>query len=229
MLSFGNYICMKQINIKNRPSAREKALEYGMGFPYDEELLMLILGAGTKDMPVDLMAKKMIEVLDSSNENEVVERLLAMKGVGVGKALAVAAALELGKRRTCHFGARIESPCDIIPFVRNYAVSSKEHFLMVTLDGGHKIIKIHVVSVGTLNCSLIHPREVFVEAINDKASAMILCHNHPSGSCEPSEQDVEATRVLLEASQIMKIEILDHVIVSCNSYFSFLEKGVLFT
>ena len=222
------YICMKEIKKKDRPAAREKALEYGMGFPYDEELLMLILGAGTKEMPVEVMAKKMIEVLDASNEDEVVEKLLGMKGVGVGKALAVAAALELGKRRTCHFGARIESPCDIIPFVRNYAVSSKEHFLMVTLDGGHKIIQIHVVSVGTLNCSLIHPREVFVEAIKDKASAMVLCHNHPSGSCEPSEQDIEATRVLLEASEIMRIEILDHVIVGCNSYFSFLENGVLF-
>ena len=220
---------MKQIcDKKYHPAVREKAMEYGMGFPYDEELLMLILGSGSKEMPVDVMARKMIEVLDGSNENEVVENLLAMKGVGVGKALAVAAALELGKRRSCHFGARIESPCDIVPFVKNYAVSSKEHFLMVTLDGGHKIIQIHLVSVGTLNCSLIHPREVFVEAIKDKASAIILCHNHPSGTCEPSEQDIEATRVLLEASQIMRIEILDHVIVSCCSYFSFLENGVLF-
>lgn len=229
LVSFGNYICMELITKrKEHPLVRERALEHGLGFPCDEELIMLILGSGTRQMPVEVMARKIVEMLDASNDDEIVERLLRIRGIGAGKALSIAAALELGKRRSCHLGARIESPCQIVPFVKNYAMSPKEHFLMVTLDGGQKIIKIHVVSVGTLNRSLIHPREVFVEAIKDNASAMILCHNHPSGSCEPSDDDIEATKTLLKAAEIIGIEILDHLIVSCESYFSFFENKVLF-
>ena len=123
---------------------------------------------------------------------------------------------------------KIACPSDIVPFVRNYAVSNKEHFLMITLDGGYQIIGIHVVSVGTLNRSLIHPREIFSEAIKDNATALILCHNHPSGDCTPSEEDIAATRTLLKASEIMGIAILDHIIVSCDNYCSFVEHDILF-
>lgn len=207
---------------------RELALEHGIGFLCDDELVMLILGSGTCKMPVDMMAKKIIKVLDKSGDKRVVENLLAVKGIGAGKALSVTAALELGKRRSCYLSAKIQSPHQIVPFVRNYAVSPKEHFLVVTLNGGHQIIKIHVVSVGTLTRSLVHPREVFVDAIKDNASAMILCHNHPSGNCDPSDEDIETTKMLLEASEIIGIEILDHVIVTCDSYFSFMENEVLF-
>jgi len=211
-----------------KPDLREKTMIHGIRFPFDEELIMLILGTGTKEMPVERMAGKIIEALDSSNGEDMVENLLHIKGVGCGKALAVAAALELGRRRNNHLKAPIKTPCDVVPFVRNYAVSQKEHFLLITLNGGHEIIQIHVVSVGTLNKTLIHPREIFSEAIKENAAAIIVCHNHPSGNCEPSDDDIESTRILIQAAQIIGIELLDHIIVDCENYFSFMEHKLLF-
>ncbi len=213
--------------MNNKPDIREKALKFGLGYPLDYELVMLILGAGNRQMSVEAMSKKIVDVLDSGNNDDMVERLNKMKGIGQSKALAVAAAVELGKRRTCHLGAHISTPCDVIPFVNHYAMSGKEHFLAVTLNGGHNIIQIHVVSIGTTNSAFVHPREVFYEAIKENASAILVCHNHPSGSVEPSDEDIECTRKLLDASKIIGIPILDHIIIDCNSYYSFLESGLL--
>ena len=213
--------------MNNKPDIREKALRFGLGYPLDYELVMLILGTGNRQMSVEAMSKKIVEALDCSNSDDMVENLLKLKGIGQGKALAVAAAIELGKRRTCHLGAHIKSPGDVIPFVNHYAMNGKEHFLAVTLNGGHNIIQIHVVSIGTTNSAVAHPREVFSEAIRENASAIILCHNHPSGQVEPSQEDIECTKKLLEASEIIGIPVLDHIIIDCNSYFSFLENGLL--
>ena len=213
--------------MNNKPDIREKALRFGLGYPLDYELVMLILGAGNRQMSVETMSKKIVDVLDCSSNDDMVERLLKMKGIGQSKALAIAAAIELGKRRTCHLGAHIKSPCDVIPFVNHYAMNDKEHFLAVTLNGGHNIIQIHVVSVGTTNRTIIHPREVFGEAIRENATAIILCHNHPSGHTYPSPEDIETTNNLIEASKIIGIPVLDHIIIDCNSYFSFKEHGLL--
>ena len=212
---------------KYKPAVRETAMEHGLSYLFNEELVMLILGTGNSQMPVEIMAEKIVGVLDDSDAEKVVENLLRLKGVGQGKALAIAAALELGKRRNNHRGAIIKSPSDIVPFVRNYAVCNKEHFLLVTLNGGHEIIQIHVVTVGTLTRSLIHPREVFGTAMRENAAAIIVCHNHPSGNCEPSEEDVDVTHNLEKAGIIMGIEVLDHVIFSQESYFSFLDNKML--
>lgn len=219
---------MKKIEI-NKPDIREKSLRFGMAYPCDEELVMLILGSGTKDVPIETMAKKIVNVLDDTDINDYIEALLNIKGVGESKALAIAAALELGRRRSCHLKAPINTPEDLIPFVRNYAVSQKEHFILVTLNGGHEIIQIHCVSVGTLNRTLIHPREVFEQAIKENAAAIIICHNHPSGNSEPSKEDIETTKILQEASIIMGIKLLDHIIIDCESYFSFVEHSLLFS
>ncbi len=213
----------------DKPNVREDALKYGMSYPLDEELLMLILGSGNKNMSVETMAKKIADTLDESDDEEVIKNLLALKGVGTAKALAIAAALELGKRRRNHLGAHIRTPDDIVPYVKHYAMSQKEHFLAITLNGGHDIIKIHVVSVGTVNQTIIHPREVFVDAIKENASAIILCHNHPSGKAIPSDKDIDTTRNLIEVSKIVGITILDHIIIDCENFFSFMENKLLFT
>ena len=213
----------------DKPNVREDALKYGMSYPLDEELLMLILGSGNKNMSVETMAKKIADTLDASDDEEVIKNLLALKGVGRAKALAIAAALELGKRRRNHLGAHIRTPDDIVPYVKHYAMSQKEHFLAITLNGGHDIIKIHVVSVGTVNQTIIHPREVFVDAIKENASAIILCHNHPSGKAIPSDKDIDTTRNLIEVSKIIGITILDHIIIDCESFFSFMENKLLFS
>ena len=212
---------------KIKPDVREKVLEHGFSFLFDEELVMLILGSGSKYVPVESMSGRIVDVLDDCDFENAVENLLRVKGVGQGKALAVAAALELGRRRSSHLRAPIKSPSDIVPFVKNYAVSEKEHFLLVTLNGGHEIIQIHVITVGTLNRTLIHPREVFTAAMRDNAAAIIVSHNHPSGNCQPSEEDIAVTETLEKVSVIMGIELLDHVIVSRETFFSFLEHKML--
>lgn len=220
---------MAKIIKENRLNIREKVLQHGISFPFDDELIMLILGSGTKDMPIDVLSKEISSVLVGANCDEIVEKLQGVKGVGVSKALAIAAALELGRRRYTHLRAVIKTPNDLIPFVRSFAVNNKEHFLVVTLNGGHEIIQIHVVSVGTLNRTIIHPREIFSEAIKENAAAIIVCHNHPSGNCFPSNDDIETTQVLIEASKIIGIELLDHIIIDYENYFSFVEHNVLFT
>lgn len=219
---------MRKFYKHNKLDVRERTLEHGITFPYDEELIMLILGSGNKNMPVDVMALKILEVLDESDDDKVIENLLKLKGVGTGKALAIAAAIELGKRRSNHLKAPIRHPNDILPFVRNYAISEKEHFLVVTLNGGHEIINIHCVTVGTLNKTLVHPREVFNIAIKENAAAIIVCHNHPSGRCEPSDDDLETTQILIQSSYIIGIDILDHIIIDREKYYSFVEHELLF-
>lgn len=210
-----------------KPDVRERAIKFGMTYPDDEELVMMIIGSGTKDCPVAEIARRIVEKLYSSNYHEIVENLCELKGVGKSRALAVAAALELGRRRSVHYRALIKTPSDILPFVRHYGICSKEHFIAITLTGAREIIEIHIISVGTLDRALVHPREVFFPAIEEKASAMILCHNHPSGNCEPSKEDIETTKILLKASQILGISILDHVIFDSLNYFSFLEHNLL--
>lgn len=219
---------MNIVGISDKPDIREKALAHGVSFLVNEELIMLIIGSGTKALPVDVMARKMAETILDVDTDKIVSALVKIKGVGDSKALAVAAAIELGRRRNEHLKAHINSPESIIPFVRNYSVSKKEHFIVVTLNGGHEIIQIHVVSVGTLNKTLIHPREIFTEVFKENAAAIILCHNHPSGNCNPSDDDIETTRELVKASKILGIPILDHIIIDSESYFSFAENNLVF-
>lgn len=213
----------------NKPKIRERTLKYGLNYPKDEELIMMILGSGTKKMNVQHLSKKIVDVLDDNNNDKLLESLMKIEGIGESKALAIAASLELGKRRNCHIGAHVRTPESIVPFVKHYAICNKEHFLAITLNGGHDIISIHLVSVGTINRTLIHPREVFTEAIRENATAIILVHNHPSGRSEPSAEDIETTEHLIEASQIIGIPILDHIIIEKESYFSFMEHELLFS
>ena len=229
MIYNGKYIYRMYTKKIDKLDVREKTLEYGLSFPVDEELVMLLLGSGTRDMPVNQMAHKIVEVLDDCGGENIVPNLMAVKGVGESKALAVAAAIELGRRRSSHLRARIISPRDLLPFVTNYAISKKEHFLAITLSGSNEIIQIHVVSVGTVTRTLIHPREIFAEAIRETASSIIVCHNHPSGDCSPSKEDIETTKLLLNASEILGISLLDHIIIDCDDYYSFMEHGVLFS
>ena len=219
---------MKDNYIAIKADAREKALEHGIETLFDSELISLILGTGTKENPVESLSCRVLTLLDDMDTSSLMEALLKIKGMGVGKSLALVAALELGRRRSGHLKAPILKPLDLVPFVRNYAVSSKEHFIVVTLNGGHEIIEIHVASVGTINRSLVHAREVFSQAIKENAAAIILCHNHPSGNCHPSTEDIDSTATLLAAANVIGIPILDHIIVDCEGYYSFLENNLLF-
>ncbi|MBQ5999765.1 MAG: DNA repair protein RadC [Treponema sp.] len=212
-----------------KPDVREQTLKHGLLFPTDEELIMMILGTGTKEYPVEYLSRIIINTLNSSNEENFVQNLIKIKGMGPGKALAIASAIELGRRRNRHKEALIKKPKDIIPFIQGYSMNQKEHFLCVTLNGGNEIIQIRVISVGTVNKTIVHPREIFSEALKENAAAIVVCHNHPSGNCRPSEEDIETTKTIKASADILGITILDHIIFSKNSYFSFLENDLLFT
>ena len=211
-----------------KPDIRELTLKHGVKYASDTELLMLMLGSGIKNVPVEKLASMVMNKIAVSTNDNLVDKLLTIKGMGESKALSVAASCEFGRRRNLHNNALILHPSDIIPFVRSYSIYPKEHFLCVTLNGGHEIIEIHVVSIGTVNRALVHPREVFSQALIDNASAVIVAHNHPSGNCEPSREDIETTKILYDCSQVLGIELLDHVIFDKSSYYSFMEHDLLF-
>ena len=136
---------------------------------------------------------------------------------------------DLVSERHSSVDVHIGQPNDIFPFLKRYASKKQEHFVVVTLDAANRVIKVHLVSIGLLNRTLIHPREVFVRAIKDCAATVILAHNHPSGSLEPSREDREATQRLGKAGEIVGIHVLDHIIIGKSGFFSFREAGEALT
>lgn len=210
-----------------KPQIRERVLENGMSFPTDEELIMLILGHGTQQMPIEKLAHKVISTIDDSNDDDRMQKLLSIEGIGKSKALIVSAAIELGRRKYSHLKSVIKVPSDIVPYVQHYAMEQKEHFICATINGAHELIATRVISIGTVNKTLIHPREIFAEAVAERASGIICCHNHPYGSCIPSEADCESTKVLQKAADILGIAFLDHIIITRDGYYSFLEHDLL--
>lgn len=125
------------------------------------------------------------------------------------------------------YKVQVSYPSDLLPSLKRYRDLDKEHFIVATLDGAHQVIGIRLISIGILNRTLIHPREVFRQAISDNAASVILVHNHPSGNVEPSEEDKSVTKRLTEAGDIIGIKVLDHLVVSTHDYYSFLENCLL--
>ncbi|MBR1616265.1 MAG: DNA repair protein RadC [Treponema sp.] len=206
---------------------RELTLLNGLSFPSDEELVMLIIGSGTKERPVGKLSREVLSVVLKSNPENVVQNLMKVSGIGSNKALAVAAALELGRRLNRTPQVTMCEPGDIIPYIKSYSMQSQEHFLCVSLNGAREVISIRVVCVGAGNMAVIHPSEIFAEAIKEHASAIVVSHNHPSGNPTPSNADIKTTHELVQASQLLGIALLDHIILGKNCYFSFLEHDML--
>ncbi len=188
---------------------------------------MLMLGKGTKKTPIEKLSKRVLKVIYDSSEEELVKNLCAIDGMGKTKSLLIASALELGRRKFKHFKVRIQRPSDIIPYMRQYSLEQTERFITATVNGAGEIMNIRVVSVGTINKTLIHPREIFSEPVAEHASGIICCHNHPFGKCIPSEADRHSTIILQHAAEILGISLLDHLIITKDSYYSFLENGLL--
>lgn len=210
-----------------QPNIRELTLLNGISYPDDEELIMLILGKGTKNNPIESLAEKVTKTINSSNEEELIPNLKKINGMGESRALIIAAALELGRRRRGILRSSINVPKDVIPFLQHYTLMPTEHFITVTVNGAKEILSTRVVSVGTINKALIHPREVFANAVSEYASGIICCHNHPCGQCYPSNADIDSTKILQKAAKILGIVFMDHIIITKEDYFSFLEHGML--
>lgn len=206
---------------------REKLKAKGPEALSDLELLAILLGSGTKKSDVLTVAGRILKVLDGRNEKLGVEELQAIEGVGPAKASLIAAALEFARRRIRPEGLRISFPPNVLSLIRHYADRKQEHFICVSLNGANEVIATRVVSVGLVNRTQVHPRKVFADPITDRASAVIVAHNHPSGSLEHSREDMDITARLKSAGEILGIRLLDHVIFDSKGYYSFLEKGLI--
>lgn len=206
---------------------REKLLRKGAKALSDQELLAVLLGKGTATMDVMTLAGKLARLIDEKGLDVTSEELCQFDGVGDAKATLILAAIEFARRRIKPEGSKIETPTDMLPHVRHYADRKQEHFLCATINGANEILNIRVVSIGLIDRSPVHPREVFADALTDRASAIVVAHNHPAGGVEPSTSDLQITAQLKAAGEIVSIELLDHIIFNRSDYFSFLENGRL--
>ena len=215
-------------NIKNIPKderPREKLQQKGAEALSDVELLAILLGRGVEGHDVMSVAARVLKVLDNNKEKPDIEELKKIEGVGLAKAALIAAALEFARRRIRPEGLRISFPADILPLIQHYADRKQEHFICISINGANEVIASRVVSVGLVNRTQVHPREVFADPITDRASAIIVAHNHPSGGLTPSKEDIEITKQLKSAGETLGIRLLDHIIFNHKGHYSFLEEG----
>ncbi|MGD0228751.1 MAG: DNA repair protein RadC [Syntrophorhabdales bacterium] len=214
-----------------RPRERLKAL--GAEALSAQELLTLIIGRGIPGRSAVKIAQELLTTFGSIHEisRATIEELSSVKGIGLARAVQFRAAFELGRRQDLEPDVSeysIKDPEGIVKAIRKGIVDkAKEHFKLVLLNTRNRIIGISTISVGTLNTSLVHPPEVFRDALMHSASAIILVHNHPSDDPEPSETDLAITRMLAEAGRLMGIEVLDHIIITRKRYASLKDKGLL--
>lgn len=215
---------MKKISdIPKNERPREKLQLKGPRALSDLELLAILLGKGTKDHDVLSIAEKILKTIDNDGGTPNIKKLSDIKGIGPAKATTIAAALEFARRRIRPEGFKISFPPDVLPLIRHYADRKQEHLLCISLNGAREVIATRVVTVGLANRTQMHPREVFADPLTDRAAAIILAHNHPSGDVFPSKEDREVTRKIKEAGKILGIQLLDHLIFNLKEYYSFLE------
>jgi DNA repair protein RadC len=228
--------CTRRTKIKDWPEGerpREKMLRHGPHSLSDAELLAILIRAGTGNQTAldvarqILVKERNLRKLAGKNASE----LMQTKGIGSAKAVELLAAFEIGRRVEGLPGDGkliVRSPDDVarlmIPKLRD---STKEKFIVLLLDSKNGVQDDVEVTIGTLNASLVHPREVYKVAIDRLAASIIVVHNHPSGNSEPSKEDLEITRQLVDAGRLIGIPLHDHVIVGGDTYVSFAERGLL--
>jgi DNA repair protein RadC len=219
-------------NVPERP--REKLKIYGPSKLSNEELVQIMLGCGIKGQPVALVARRALRFIDENalsacrdNYTEFLRILTSIKGVGNQKASRIAASLEFCARMFERQNHAVHDAGDVLPLISSLSTKKQEYFVCITLNGGNRIISKRVVTIGLLDQALVHPREVFADAIKERAAKIIVAHNHPAGDTSPSKEDVKVTENLAKAASILGLEFLDHVIVTQSGYFSFREEGFL--
>lgn len=206
---------------------REKLLDKGVKSLSDLELLAIMLGTGIKGNDVMSVANRILKLLDRGKGRVDAEELMQIEGVGPAKATVIAAALEFAGRRIRPEGIKVVFPTDVMPLISHMSDRKQEHFICISLNGASEVIATRIVTVGLVNMTQVHPREVFADPITDRATGIIIAHNHPSGSLTPSRQDMEVTKLIKEAGEILGIRLVDHIIFNTKGYFSFLEEGKL--
>jgi len=216
---------IKDLPTFNRP--REKLAAQGPEALSDQELLAIILGSGVKGRNVFHVAQSILQTIDKQRGKIELKSLLTIEGIGLAKACQVVASLEFARRRSAKGLFVIQKAHDVLPLIMPIADKKQEHFLCLSLNGANEVIGNRVVTVGLLNSSQVHPREVFADVISDRAAFVILAHNHPSGVLKPSPEDITINQQMVEAGKILGIAVLDHIIITPKGYLSFKEAGLM--
>ncbi|MCU0632164.1 MAG: DNA repair protein RadC [Methanolinea sp.] len=219
---------LRELQEQDKP--REKIAHQGACALSDHELIACIIGRGTVGRDVLQVSRDISRLFSDNPDGITYADLVRIPGVGQGKASQILASMELARRYLRHdeeIRVKVQTPADILPLVADLNGRRQEHFICITLNGANEVIATRTVTVGLLNHSLVHPREVFADAITDRAAAVICVHNHPSGTLEPSSQDLAITRQLKDAGELLGIRLLDHLIVARTGYLSLKERGLL--
>jgi DNA repair protein RadC len=210
---------------ESRP--REKLSLYGPEAMSDHELLAILLNTGVQGKNVNALAADLTEMLDNVKGIPSIEELCQLTGMGISKASAIVAMLEFGKRRWGASGTHIRQPEDIFNTVRHFADRRQERFICLSLNGAHELLKVRTVTLGLVNRTIVHPREVFADPLLDRASAVAVAHNHPSGQLKPSSEDDAVTVQLVQSANILGLRFLDHVIFTDTGFYSNRKAGRL--
>ncbi len=215
---------IRDLQIKNRP--REKLIDKGVEFLSNQELIAILLRTGIRGLSAIELGQKIVDLIAKKGfENLSINDLLSIRGLGKAKSAEIIAAIEIGRRYLKQTKREIIlTPKEVWDILTDIRSSKKEHFVVIFLDAKNSVIVREVITIGTLTESIVHPREVFEPAIKQNAISIILAHNHPSGNLVASDADVLVTKNLIKAGNIIGIKILDHVIVSVDSFVSLREQ-----
>ena len=212
---------------------RERLQKFGPEAFSAQELLALVIGRGIPKKSVMSIAQELLVKFGNVRaiSHATIEELSQIRGIGLAKAAQIKACFELGKRQDLEpesIDFDIKDPQSVVKAIRaSIKDKAKEHFKLILLNPRNRIIGISTISIGTLNASLVHPREVFKDAITHSAASVVLAHNHPSGDPEPSEDDIKITKKLVESGKILGIEVIDHIIIGKNNFCSYKERGLI--
>ena len=222
---------IKEFDLEDRP--REKLISNGADSLSDEELLAIIIGTGTREKNVVELSREILQTFSYESLSDIeVSELTKIKGIKSAKASSIVASLRFGQRIAQKTMERkiikISSSEDIYNYLKNELADKKnEHFYAILLDTKNVIISKEVISIGILDASLVHPREAFKLAVKKSAKSIIFAHNHPSGDYTPSNDDFKTTQRLVQAGEILDIEVLDHIIIGKDGYYSFKKENFL--
>jgi len=204
---------------------RERLAREGAGVLSNEELLAIMFGRGQRGKDVLTLAHEVAHYLASLSDIPTLAELCLIPGIGPGKACQILASLELSRRfLTRRRKVRIQKSADALPLLGGLRIRRQECFVVLTLDGVHQVIKVHEITVGLANQSQVHPRETFACALEDRAVGILVAHNHPSGSLDPSTDDLLTTRRLSDAGRLLGIPLIDHLIVGEEGFLSLRES-----
>lgn len=208
---------IKDLRENQRP--REKLQTKGATALSDLELLMAIIGSGNAQADVTKIARDVRKLLTEKGSELIYDDLLTVKSLGPAKATNIMAGFELWRRQfEVTDRPIIDSPESAVEQLSDIRDKKQEYFVCLTLDGANRLIAKRIITIGTLTSSLVHPREVFADAITDRAASIIVAHNHPSGNIEPSDADMSVTERLIESATLLGIKMIDHIIVTMSDF-----------